>query len=99
MTFVCLCVQLVFDFEETKGMRDYCLGCSVENSKNFQKPSLSSFLSHIVILRGVWSRTHVSRTHIILIREDDFDHDDDASFWERCFCCWSDESEEYYSLY
>ena len=46
--------------------------------------------------RGVWSRTHVSRTHIILIREDDFDHDDDASFWERCFCCWSDESEEYY---
>lgn len=36
MTFVCLCVQLVFDFEETKGMKDYCLGFSVENSKMFK---------------------------------------------------------------
>lgn len=57
--------------------------------KNFQKPS--SF--DIILRRGVWSRAH-----IILIREDDFDQndDDDASFWkERCFfCCWSDESEE-----
>ena len=57
--------------------------------KNFQKPS--SF--DIILRRGVWSRAH-----IILIREDDFDQndDDDASFWkERCFfCSWSDESEE-----
>ena len=59
--------------------------------KNFQKPS--SF--DIILRRGVWSRAH-----IILIREDDFDQndDDDASFWkERCFfCSWSDESEELY---
>tara|TARA_B100001769_G_scaffold272615_1_gene267347 strand:+ start:1420 stop:1683 length:264 start_codon:yes stop_codon:yes gene_type:complete len=87
-----LCVQLVFDFEETKGMPDYCLGFLMENSKYFQKPSF--------VVVSFTSRTHVSRAHIILIREDDFDRDDDdASFWERCFCCWSDESEEYYSLY
>lgn len=36
MTFVCVCVQLVFDFEETKGTKDYCLGFSVENSKMFK---------------------------------------------------------------
>ena len=60
-----------------------------KNSKIFK--TRSSF--DIILRRGVWSRAH-----IILIREDDFDQndDDDASFWkERCFfCCWSDESEE-----
>ena len=83
MTFVC--VRVFCSFFERLLFRVF----DGKKFKNFQKPS--SF--DIILRRGVWSRAH-----IILIREDDFDQndDDDASFWkERCFfCSWSDESEE-----